>query len=137
MIPTPKENINDVIHTAQNEIELLKFHKETLEMKIKYLRPKLESPIKIVGSVKQDTYFPNEKTTWTEKDVPVREEFFYANNELIEIVHTINAKQLALGMHLAGLKKAEETQQKGVDKHKMAALVSEAKELYLIILSRF
>ena len=129
MIPQSQENLDAIINNVKNEIGLLLFHKETMEMKINYLRPKLESPIAIVGEVHQDTYFPNEKTNWNEKDIPVREAFFHANNELLDVVGAINAKQLALSRLETDLKKHQETQQKGIDKHKMADLISKAKGL--------
>ena len=72
---------------------------------------------------------PTLKTVWDEKSLESRIEYFYAYDELLKVIHTINSKNLALGMYLADLKKSEETQQKGVDKNKMAALVAEAKGL--------
>ena len=132
MIPIlkPEENINDVILNLQREIKLLEFHQETLELDINdYKAGKIESPIMNVQSIKQESYVPTLKTVWNEKGLQDRKEYFYAADELIKIVRTINSKTLVLGRYVADLKKPEETQQKGVDKYKMATLVSEAKGL--------
>jgi chromosome segregation ATPase len=90
-------DIDAKIHNIENEIQLLKFHQETLEMEIGFIRPKLQSSIAVVKTMSEANELLNGfKTQWKEEDIPVRKQFFRAYDELSETVRRINSLQLQL-----------------------------------------
>lgn len=124
------------IQNIDNEILMLMFHKETLEAKIQHIRKKIsgDNKIVVVGSIAQaseENLLTSINRVFDEKDIPDREEFFNAYDELSQIVKRINSVQNTLEgykTHAARLKNQDAL---GIEDEKIDKLVMKARMILM------
>jgi len=130
---TPAElNLEARIKNHENRILMLMFHKETLEAKVEHLRKKIsgQNKIVVVGSLaeaNEENLLTSINTVFSEDDLPNREDFYLAYDELFQVVMTINTMQNELDGYKEHSARLTNQEAMGLEDDKIQRLVIKAK----------